>query len=515
METSNCDKKGRWSREKAWLWYNSRPWICGFNYLPSTAVNSTEMWQKDSFDEATIDKELRWASEYGYNSCRVFLQFIVWNHDPEGYKKRMGRFLEIADSHGISTTFILFDDCAFSGKEPYLGKQNDPIPGVHNSGWTPSPGPSIADDESMQGKLEAYVKDILSGFSDDKRVLMWDLYNEPGNSDRKEKSLDLLKNAFLWAREVCPCQPLTSGVWNCQATEKACIENSDIITFHCYENYDKTTEKIKKFKSEGYPVINTEWMARKFDSLIKTHLPLFKEENVGCYQWGLVQGKTQTYYPWGSVPGSPVPEVWFHDVLTPDGTPYDQEEMEVVKEIMGKNIIQLKLEAKEMTPEIMQDLEDRGLIYRLCPGHDELNPKQGETSVEQIYACDSKYGAHMLITVTVNRTEFSAFGTHPDNEDVFLIGDANCKPMYFLFGLCKKDEFVQKINNGSLTEKDLIVFVAKYNDPQVSFFTVLKDAPHGEAVAGAEGKPPSFYVTEPTSMPLDIIDFKNYKISVS
>src|SRR5690606_37421410 len=153
------------------------------NFLPSTAVNSTEMWQAATFDLETIERELRLAQSVGYNSARVFLQYLVWKDDPEGLKNRIDAYLRVADKHGITTMFILFDDCAFAGKEPYLGPQDAPVPGVHNSGWTPSPGPKMVVDQSTWSDLEAYVTDIVGTFKDDKRVVVWDLYNEPGNSE--------------------------------------------------------------------------------------------------------------------------------------------------------------------------------------------------------------------------------------------------------------------------------------------------------------------------------------------
>ena len=36
----------KWSKEKAWEWYNSRPWIRGFNYISCGAVNRIEQWQE-------------------------------------------------------------------------------------------------------------------------------------------------------------------------------------------------------------------------------------------------------------------------------------------------------------------------------------------------------------------------------------------------------------------------------------------------------------------------------------
>jgi hypothetical protein len=180
------------------------------------------------------------------------------------------------------------------------------------------------------------VQGVLGSFPNDSRIVAWDLYNEPGNSNRGSKSLNLLRAAFRWARETNPGQPLTSGVWACEATEETCLELSDIITFHCYKDVEATGTRIDALRAKGRPVINTEWMARTFECTIGTHLPLYKELGVGCYQWGMVQGKTQTHFPWGSPVGAPEPELWFHDALRRDGTPYDPEEMALVREICNQ-----------------------------------------------------------------------------------------------------------------------------------------------------------------------------------
>ena len=200
--------KSLWSKEKARQWYGKVSPLRGCNYLPRTAVNMTEMWQADTFDPETIDQELGWAEKAGYNSVRIFLQYLVWKDDPEGVKKRLDKFLTIADKHGISSMVILFCDCAFAGREPYLGKQDEPVAGVHNSGWVPSPGLKRVTDKGVWPDLEKYVKDIVGSFGKDKRILIWDLYNEPGNSRMGEKSLPLAEAAFAWARATNPSQPI-------------------------------------------------------------------------------------------------------------------------------------------------------------------------------------------------------------------------------------------------------------------------------------------------------------------
>ncbi len=321
-----------WSKERIWNWYRQQPWIVGFNYLPSNAVNSTAMWQKEVFDAALVARELRAAAAAGYNACRVFVQYLLWKQDSDALFEVFDSFLRIASDCGIRVMPILFDDCAFALKEPYLGPQDEPAPGVHNSCWTPSPGFTNADDPAEQPLLQAYVTEFVGRYAADERILLWDLYNEPCNSGREEKSLPLLKNVFAWARSCSPAQPLTSGVWRFFAADEACIGLSDIISFHDYGPLDTTRQRIAALGKYGRPLLCTEWLHRPAGNTMESHLPCYKENNVGTFHWGLVAGKTQTYLNWDMTqnPTEGMPELWQHDVFYPDLTPYRPQELQLV-----------------------------------------------------------------------------------------------------------------------------------------------------------------------------------------
>jgi hypothetical protein len=328
--------EGRWTEAKANYWYQRFPWIIGCNYITSTAVNQLEMWQGDTFDQATIDRELRWAADIGFNTIRVFLHDLPWVANPEGFRTRINTFLDIAQKYNLRTIFVLFDDCW--NPNPVQGPQLPPIPGVHNSRWVQSPGKNVVNDPDLWPRLERYVKDIVRAFAADNRVLMWDLYNEPGNSGQGEKSFPLLKKVFEWAREIAPSQPLTVAVYDGMDgdLESYALEESDVITFHNYKDAENLQGEIESLKKEGRPVICTEWLARTLGSVVESCLPVFKKEKVGCLNWGLVAGKTQTMFPWGSKEGTPAPEVWFHDLLKSDGTPYDQTEIDLIRAFAGR-----------------------------------------------------------------------------------------------------------------------------------------------------------------------------------
>ncbi len=333
---NNTDTVGVWSPEKAQEWGKSVPWYRGSDFIPSTAINQLEMWQAETFDPATIDRELGWAEGIGFNCMRVYLHHLAWETDSIGFKRRMDEYLAISDKHGIKTIFVFFDDCW--NPDYSAGKQPDPKPGVHNSGWVRDPGELIYTNPEIHPVLEAYVKDILSTFTNDNRITLWDLYNEPGNSGYGNKSMDLLVKVFEWSREINPSQPVSCGVWsdNLKDLNAFQLRNSDIITYHNYSDEINHQKMIDSLKILNRPMICTEYMARRNNSQFSNIMPILKAQKIGAINWGLVSGKTNTIYAWDTpIADGSEPALWFHDIFRKDGTPYKTEETEVIKRLTG------------------------------------------------------------------------------------------------------------------------------------------------------------------------------------
>ncbi|MGV3538175.1 MAG: cellulase family glycosylhydrolase [Rufibacter sp.] len=343
-----------WSKEQAKKWYAEQEWLVGINFIPSTAINQLEMWQAASFDTATISRELGLAQSIGMNTARVYLHDLLWEQDSTGFLKRMDTFLNIAQRNGIKPMFVFFDSCW--DPFPKLGTQRAPKPHVHNSGWVQSPGQNVLKDSTQYPRLERYVKGVMTKFANDERILAWDIWNEPDNMtgpsyekveipNKVDLVLPLLEKAFTWARATNPSQPLTSGIWVgdwsshevMKPIEKLQVEQSDVISFHNYDKPEEFEKRVTWLKRYGRPLLCTEYMARPNGSTFQGFLPLAKKHNVAMYNWGLVDGKTQTKYAWDSWTKqyTAEPKEWFHDVFRTDGTPYREEETELIGVLTG------------------------------------------------------------------------------------------------------------------------------------------------------------------------------------
>ena len=347
----------QWSKEKAWEWHKENGWMVGTNFNPSTAINQLEFFQEATFDLETIDRELRWSTELGMNLHRVYLHNLLWDQDSIGFINRLEQYLKVSDKYKIKTMFVLLDDVW--DPEPKLGIQPKPTPFVHNSGWVQAPGAEILGDSLRHYELKNYIKGVVQHFANDKRVVAWDLYNEPDNVANQpglaEKevpnkyiySYSLIKKVVRWVREVNPSQPITMGLWKgdptiwgspekMRALERFMVQNSDVISFHSYDGPKVAKVKIEALKKYQRPILCTEYLARTNGSTFKEILPLFKENEISAMNWGFVSGKTNTIFPWSSwnKKFDSIPKIWHHDIYRTDKSPFSDQEISYLKSML-------------------------------------------------------------------------------------------------------------------------------------------------------------------------------------
>lgn len=318
--------KSKWGKEKAWEYMNNVGVVKGCNYVPSY---SNYFWF--DFREEIINEELGWANNIGLNSIRVFIPCTAYQEDKNVFFENVDKLLNICQENNLTVMVVLdshsIKDPAY--KEKLKAPKIDIQPGVHGSS-APIEGLIPRQDPQHFTIIKQFSQEFIKKYAHDKRIIAWDLYNEAWKKDTL-----LLKDLFIWAREINPSQPLTA----CWYAHKY----SDIISFHTYQkpgdkkgqktlpNFPLFEEEVAFALSFDRPTLCTEWLARPFGNTFESVLPTFAANNIGWYNWGLVAGTQQYRFPWQWPQGSPEPYVWFHDLLYPDGHPYRYEEIEAIK----------------------------------------------------------------------------------------------------------------------------------------------------------------------------------------
>ena len=360
-----AEAPGRWSRERAWAWYDAQPWIRGCNYMPASCANRVDQWQALGAEErfAEMDRELAVAESIGFNALRLLVElqgFGVWLEDPDGFRERFERALAVAAKHGMRAIVVLGNDCMRPksvwklpkpGPQPWdLGYHGGRKLSQHGS-FPGEIGFSQVDDPVLKPKFFALCEELLRTYRADPRVLFWNLWNEPGNSGRGTASVAPMRELFALARSIGPEQPLAADLWSLDygcdpaSPNQAQVlagELSDIVSYHCYQPYEGQVQTIARLRRHyGRPLVNTEWLARIRGNDVFSAYPLYYLERIGCTCWGFVAGKYQTYEPWESMwrdleadtPESRTWDMtkWFHDLYRPSLRPYDPKETDLIR----------------------------------------------------------------------------------------------------------------------------------------------------------------------------------------
>ena len=358
---TRAEARDRWTAEEANAWYAKQPWLVGCNFSPSTAINQLEMWQADTFDPETIDRELGWAAKHRVHQRSRLSPQPPLGAGPGGIprparqvpgNRRQARHRRNAGSAGRRL-----------GSPAQAGQAADPRPHVHNSGWLQAPGAEILRDPARHDQLKPYIVGLIGHYRNDHRVQAWDLFNEADNPNRNSYGVDgfktelpedvkaematkLMAKLFVWAREAGATQPLTAGLWRDDWSSddrltpfnKLMLDESDVISFHCYGPPQAMKDRVSELRRFGRPLLCTEYMSRGSGSTFDPIMGYLKEQNVAAYNWGLVDGKTQTAYPWETWQKqyTAKPDLWFHEIFWADGRPYDAKEVEYIKSVTGK-----------------------------------------------------------------------------------------------------------------------------------------------------------------------------------
>ena len=338
----------------------------GCNYMPASCANRVDQWQEMGCEErfAEMERELKLAQSIGFNTLRILIEeqgFAVWCAEHDGFMARLERMLALLDKYGMRMILVLGNDCS-RPKEIWSFPKTGPQPcdwGYHggrkrsqHGSFPGAVGYTCVDDPELREKFFAMCEEVMTKYRTDRRIAFWNIWNEPGNGNRrKPEHVALIRRLFELAWKIDPVQPLAADVWaghygmspkDANKSQVLAGELSDIISYHCYGDYETQVRILSKLKRHyGRPLVNTEWLARIKHNDVFTAYPLYFIEGVGCTCWGFVAGKYQTYEPGESMwrqgeEGKPEAEKydftkWFHDLYRPSLRPYDPKEIGLIK----------------------------------------------------------------------------------------------------------------------------------------------------------------------------------------
>jgi hypothetical protein len=168
------------------------------------------------------------------------------------------------------------------------------------------------------------------------------------------------------------------------------------------------------------------------------------------------------------------------------------------------------LRAQNFTPELGRQLEARQLLSFIR--HPEISLR--ETLQSDYYKGENfrvdKHGFH---SVTITYTEiFPAYHPRGENEIVMMWDPVKrVRPLYFVFALHKKEEYLARLRSGKMTAEDYLAIRVPYNDPVYSSFIVWNETVHCELTDNSrpELPYPSFFVLEPDPLTVHYTEEKN------
>ena len=364
-------RTGHWTKEQAWEWYGKQPWIRGVNFVPSDCRGYVDIWQEWGFEKrfAHAERELALAHETGFNTVRLILSYEVWLYEHDGFLKRFDRYLDLCARHGMRAIVVLHNDCAAPKENFFLrrmGDQTKVYKGMKRRGKSPHTGGdtvgyNILDIPEHREKLCEMVRELISLHAHDRRILFWNLMNEPGYNHHGDVAAPILRRFFKIAWEVNPDQPLAADLFHYlgrkgNEAEKVAAELSDITSYHCYGDYAAQVARIEFLReSVGRPLINTEWLNRVKNNNVADCYPMFSIEGVGAVNWGLVRSRSHPSasdaWPslWARYNRGEGPELdftkWMHDLYRPSLRPYDPAEIDIIKQVNAQADAELKGES--------------------------------------------------------------------------------------------------------------------------------------------------------------------------
>ena len=351
--------KRQWTKEEAWAWYHAQPWLRGCNFIGSDCCSRIDMWQSFDFEKhmETAERELTACEELGFNTVRLIIEFDVWVQEREAFMDHLEQMIAACARHHQKVVLVLACEAQLCRGEKFIAKPLGEQ--VYALGYHQGRFPLTEEEKAMKPyhpleRAECHddyltmVREVVSCYGKDERVLFWNVYNEPGIV-LGERAKPLVEELFAEVRALDPMQPLAADLFMTykgpgfhNPAEEAAVLNSDIVSWHCYAALEKFVFQYEFAKSFGRPVMLTEWLNRISHSEVKDIYPFLYANKIACWCWGFVVGKTQTHEPWDSLWEQYDREHgnvdydftrWQHDLYRPNLRPYDPHETELIRRV--------------------------------------------------------------------------------------------------------------------------------------------------------------------------------------
>ncbi len=305
--------RGQWSEEQAWEWENRVGVIKGFNApsLPYPGMDRVEILEK--------------AARLGYNSVRIWIP-----PGAERGEEYLKTILDEASKYNMTVSPVLRTNSYF---DDYFNGDNK---------------------AEVEKEIKDYLQHTVGKYKDDYRIVFWDVANEPalrysfdGKAWEKEglEEIELVKNIVRWTRELNPVQPVTTSalfltehLYDDNKVHRALKELAAMSDIHNFHLYDLSVNRMKALddmiavlKSLGdRPIACTEIVGRTRGGTFARSLTAFSKYHIHFYNWGMYTSDSNWAVAWDLSSFEPY-EPWFHDVLHPDGYPYDWRDLDWVR----------------------------------------------------------------------------------------------------------------------------------------------------------------------------------------
>jgi endo-1,4-beta-mannosidase len=259
----------------------------GFNYFPRNyAWGAMTEW-----DWSEVEFELAWGASLGANTVRTVIDygFSTNNPDHEGnlvamahptpeYIAAMQHFLAISDRYGLKVIFTLFD---------------------FMPGW-------FFIDQGRHDIAGAYLGELLPHFTDDARIVAWDILNEGDLLPEKfgtdiNRVLDFYRAMSEQVKSLAPNHLITAGFGK---IDRAHLSEDFVhfVSFHYYEDQATFTRDIQALRGRlsrplpivaqefGYPSAGNPWAGLSAHTVRLggyLDIALMSEELAGALFWML------------------------------------------------------------------------------------------------------------------------------------------------------------------------------------------------------------------------------------